>query len=157
MQTPPETRAQELKLTFPQLPKPVAKYKPAVLHGDLLYVSGHLPIQGDGKPITGRLGAELTLEQGVQAARQCALAVLTTVRNTLGSLNRVKRLIKTMGLVNCTPGFTDQPKVINGFSELMAEVFGEDNGVGARSAFGAISLPLNAAVEVECVFEVSGS
>src|SRR5437660_1724596 len=109
MPTPPETRVQELKLTFPQLPKPVAKYKPAVMQGELLYVAGHLPIQGDGKPITGRLGAELTLEQGVQAARQCALAILATVRNTLGSLNRVKRLIKTMGLVNCTPGFTDQP------------------------------------------------
>lgn len=153
----PEDRIRELNLTLPQLPKPLAKYKPALMLGNLLYVSGHLPIQADGKPITGRLGADLTTEQGHQAARQSALAVLSTVRNTLGSLNRVKRLVKTMGLVNCTPGFIEQPKVINGFSELMADVFGEDAGVGVRSAFGAISLPANAAVEVECIFEVSAS
>jgi enamine deaminase RidA (YjgF/YER057c/UK114 family) len=151
----PEARIQELKLTLPTVPKPVAKYKTALLVGNLLYVSGHGPAKIDGKSvIAGRLGADLTLEQGKEAARGVGLAVLSTVRNTLGSLDRVKRLVKTLGMVNSTADFKDHPQVINGFSELMAEVFGEDAGVGTRSAVGMGSLPANIPVEVECLFEV---
>jgi len=156
MPTSPDTRIQELHLTLPPAPKPVAKYRTALLLGDLLYVSGHGPLLPDGSLIKGRVGADLTPEQGYAAARQVGLTVLATVRSTLGSLNKVKRLVKTFGLVLCTPEFTDQPKVVNGFSELMAEVFGEDKGVGARSAVGASALPGGMAVEVECVFKVGG-
>jgi enamine deaminase RidA (YjgF/YER057c/UK114 family) len=152
----PEVRMQQLKLTLPTVPKPVAKYKTALLVGNLLYVSGHGPVKIDGKSaIAGRLGADLTLEQGKEAARSVGLAVLSTVRNTLGSLDRVKRLVKTLGMVNSTTDFKDHPQVINGFSELMAEVFGDDAGVGTRSAVGMGSLPANIPVEVECLFEVT--
>jgi enamine deaminase RidA (YjgF/YER057c/UK114 family) len=155
MPSKPEARIQELHLVLPPAPKPVAKYKTAVLSGNLLHVSGHGPLKADGKMVEGRVGADLTMEQGKEAARVVGLAILSTVRNTLGSLDKVKRLIKTLGMVNCTPDFKDQPKVINGFSELMAEVFGDDAGVGARSAVGMGSLPANIAVEIECIFEVS--
>lgn len=156
MQSKPEVRLQELHLTLPPAPKPVAKYKTAVLVGNVLYVSGHGPAKIDGKsPVAGRVGDDLTLEQGKEAARLVGLAILSTVRNTLGSLDKVKRLVKTLGMVNCTAGFKDQPQVINGFSELMAEVFGDEAGVGARSAVGMGSLPANIPVEVECIFEVS--
>src|SRR3989440_4725839 len=154
MPTKPETRVQELHLTLPNPPKPVAKYKTALQVGNLLYVSGHGPLKVDGKMITGKVGADLNLEQGKEAARVVGLAILSTVRNTLGSLDQVKRLVKTLGMVNATPDFKDHPKVINGFSELMAEIFGEDAGVGARSAVGMGSLPSNIAVEIECVFEI---
>ena len=151
-----EARLQELKITLPTVPKPVAKYKMALLVGNLLYVSGHGPAKIDGKNmVLGRLGADLTLEQGKESARSVGLAVLSTVRNTLGSLDRVKRLVKTLGMVNSTPEFKDHPTVINGFSELMAEVFGDDAGVGTRSAVGMGSLPSNIPVEVECLFEVT--
>jgi enamine deaminase RidA (YjgF/YER057c/UK114 family) len=155
MASRPETRVQELHLTLPSPPKPVAKYKTAVLAGNMLYVSGHGPLKPDGKMILGRVGADLTLEQGKEAARVVGLAVLSTVRNTLGSLDKVKRLIKTLGMVNSTAEFKDHPAVINGFSDLMAEVFGDDAGVGARSAVGMGSLPSNIAVEIECIFEVA--
>lgn len=154
MPSKPETRVQELHLTLPAPPKPVAKYKTAVQAGNMLYVSGHGPLKPDGKMITGRVGADLTSEQGKDAARAVGLAILSTVRNTIGSLDKVKRLVKTLGMVNCTADFKDQPLVINGFSDLMAEVFGDDAGVGARSAVGMGSLPMNIAVEVECIFEV---
>ncbi len=150
-----ETRLKELNLTLPPAPKPVAKYKPAVQVGNVLYVSGHGPAKVDGaSPVVGRVGDELTMEQGKEAARLVGLAILSTVRNTLGSLDRVKRLVKTLGMVYATPDFKDQPQVINGFSELMAEVFGDDAGVGARSAVGMGSLPGNIPVEIECIFEV---
>ena len=155
MPSKPETRIQELHLTLPAPPKPVAKYKTAVLVGNMLYVSGHGPIKPDGKLILGRVGSDLTAEQGKDAARVVGLAILATVRNTLGSLDKVKRLVKTFGMVNCTDDFKDQPQVINGFSELMADVFGEDAGVGARSAIGTNSLPGNISVEIECIFEVA--
>jgi enamine deaminase RidA (YjgF/YER057c/UK114 family) len=155
MQSKPETRVQELHLILPTAPKPVAKYKTAIQVGNMLYVSGHGPIKVDGKMYEGRVGADLTVEQGKDAARVVGLAILSTVRATLGSLDKVKRLVKTLGMVNCTPEFTDHPKVINGFSELMAEVFGEDAGVGARSAVGMVSLPARIAVEIECIFEVA--
>jgi enamine deaminase RidA (YjgF/YER057c/UK114 family) len=151
----PEQRLQELRLTLPKPPKPVAKYRTAVHIGNMLYVSGTGPLTVDGKLITGRVGADLTTEQGKEAARIVGLGVLSTVRNTLGSLDKVQSLVKTLGMVNCTPEYTDQPKVINGFSELMAEVFGEEAGVGARSAVGVGSLPGGIAVEIECIFEVN--
>jgi enamine deaminase RidA (YjgF/YER057c/UK114 family) len=150
-----DSRIQELKLTLPPPPKPVAKYKPAVQVGNILYVSGHGPLHPDGKGMaTGRVGDEVNLEHGKQAARLVGLAILSTVRNTLGSLNKVKRLVKTLGMVYATPDYKDHPKVIDGFSELMAEVFGDDAGVGARSAVGMGSLPGNISVEIECIFEV---
>jgi enamine deaminase RidA (YjgF/YER057c/UK114 family) len=155
MPSKPETRLQELHLTLPPPPKPVAKYKTAVQAGNLLYVSGHGPLHPDGTSFTnGRVGDNLTLEQGKEAARLVGLAILSTVRNTVGSLDKVRRLVKTLGMVNSTADFKDHPKVINGFSELMAEVFGDDAGVGARSAVGVGSLPMNIAVEIECIFEV---
>jgi enamine deaminase RidA (YjgF/YER057c/UK114 family) len=156
MPSKPEVRLQELHLTLPPAPQPVAKYKTAVLVGNMLYVSGHGPFKADGKSLmAGRVGADFTLQQGKEAARQVGLAILSTVRHTLGSLDRVKRLVKTLGMVNCIPDFKEQPQVIDGFSELMAEVFGADAGVGARSAVGMGSLPSNIPVEVECIFEVS--
>ena len=149
-----EARLTELKLELPPAPKPVAVYKTLVIVGNLAYVSGHGPLKPDKSMMTGRVGAELDLEGGKAAARQVGLAILATLRNELGSLNRVKRLVKTLGMVNSTPDFLDHPKVINGFSELMADVFGQENGIGARSAVGMGSLPGNIAVEVEAIFEL---
>jgi enamine deaminase RidA (YjgF/YER057c/UK114 family) len=156
MPSKPETRIQELHITLPTPPKPVAKYKTAVLVGNMLYVSGHGPAKlSDKTPMAGRVGADLTTAQGKDSARAVGINILATVRATLGSLDKVKRLVKTLGMVNCTPDYKDQPQVINGFSELMAEVFGEDAGVGARSAVGMGSLPSNIPVEIECIFEVA--
>ena len=148
-----EARVKELKLELPNPPKPVATYIPAVQVGNLLYVSGHGPLKTDGKMISGRVGSDVSLEQGKEAARVVGLAILATVRNTLGSLDRVLRLIKVLGMVNSTPDFKDHPQVVNGFSDLMVEVFGEA-GKGARSAVGMGSLPGNITVEVEVIFEV---
>ena len=155
MPSNPDTRLQELHLMLPPAPKPVAKYKTAVKVGNMLYVSGHGPLKPDKSMITGKVGKDLDLEEGKAAAKQVGLAILATVKDQLGSLDKVKRLVKTLGLVNCTDAFGDQPQVINGFSELMADVFGEDAGVGARSAIGTNSLPGNIAVEIECIFEVA--
>jgi enamine deaminase RidA (YjgF/YER057c/UK114 family) len=155
MATTPEKRIQELHLMLPVVKPPKFKYKPTVLAGNMLYVSGHVSVKEDGSIIAGKLGADMNVEQGAKAARQAGIAILATVRAALGSLDKVKRLVKTLGMVNATADATDQPLVINGFSELMAEVFGEDAGVGARSAVGMGSLPGNAAVEVECIFEVA--
>ncbi len=148
-----EARIKELKLQLPNPPKPVATYIPAVQVGNLLFVSGHGPLKTDGTMIAGKVGSEMTLEQGKEAARVTGLAILSTMRNTLGSLDRVVRLIKVLGMVNATPDFRDHPQVINGFSDLMVEVFG-DAGKGARSAVGMGSLPGNIPVEVEAIFEV---
>jgi enamine deaminase RidA (YjgF/YER057c/UK114 family) len=156
MPSKPEARIQELHLTLPPAPKPMAKYKPAVLAGNMLYVSGHGPAKlNDKSPVAGRVGSDLTTAQGKEAARLVGLNILSTVKNTIGSLDKVKRLVKTLGMVNCTADFKEQPQVINGFSELMADIFGEDAGVGARSAVGMGSLPQNIPVEVECIFEVA--
>ncbi len=149
-----ESRLAELKLELPPAPKPVAVYKPLVIAGNLAYVSGHGPLKPDKTTIDGRVGADLDLEGGKRAARQVGLAILATLRSELGSLNRVKRLVKTLGMVNATPDFRDHPQVINGFSELMADVFGRENGIGARSAVGMGSLPGNIAVEIEAIFEI---
>ena len=151
----PETRLAELKLELPPAPKPVAVYRPMVVSGNLAYVSGHGPLKPDKSLITGRVGDGLDLDAGKAAARQTGLAILATLRSELGSLDRVKRVIKVLGMVNCTPEFQDHPKVINGCSELFAAVFGQENGIGARSAVGMASLPGNIAVEIEAVFEIT--
>lgn len=148
-----ETRLQELNLTLPPAPKPVATYLTAVKVGNLLYVSGHGPLRADGTLHTGRLGDDLGIAEGQAAARQTGLAILATIKSQLGSLDRVARLIKVLGMVNCTANFLDQPKVINGFSDLMVEVFG-DAGKGARSAVGMGALPGGIAVEIEAIFEI---
>jgi enamine deaminase RidA (YjgF/YER057c/UK114 family) len=150
----PETRLQELGITLPTPPKPMAKYKSAVLIGNVLYVSGHGPAKGDPALMAGKLGATLTMEQGKECAKLVGINILATVKNTLGSLDRVKRLVKTLGMVNAVPDYRDHPQVMNGFSEFMAQVFGDDAGVGARSAVGMGSLPGDIPVEIECIFEV---
>jgi enamine deaminase RidA (YjgF/YER057c/UK114 family) len=154
MASPPDTRVQELHLTLPPAPKPMAVYKSAVRVGNLVFCSGHGPLKPDGTLILGCVGKDLTWEQGKEAARQTGLALLATLKATLGSLNKVKRLVKSFGMVNCTADFKDQPKVINGYSELMKDVFGDDAGVGARSAVGHNALPNGMAVEIEAIFEV---
>jgi enamine deaminase RidA (YjgF/YER057c/UK114 family) len=148
-----EARIKELNLELPPAPKPAGVYKPCVQVGNLLYVSGHGPIQSDGSLMTGRVGADMNEEQAKAAARQTGLTILATLRTHLGSLDRVVRTIKTLGMVNSVPDYKRHPIVINGFSELMREVFGED-GVGARSAVGMGSLPSNIPVEVEVIFEI---
>ena len=150
----PEARLAELKLELPPAPKPVAVYKPLVVCGNLAYVSGHGPLKPDKTLIAGRVGANLDLEAGTAAARQTGLAILSTLRSELGSLDRVKRVIKVLGMVNCTPEFQDHSRVINGCSELFAEIWGEENGIGARSAVGMGSLPDNIPVEIEALFEL---
>ncbi len=129
-------------------------YKPIVITGDLAYLSGHGPVQSDGTLMAGRIGADLDLDAGYRSARQVGLTMLATLRANLGSLDRVKRVIKVLGMVNSTPDFPDHPKVINGCSELFAEVWGEENGVGARSAIGMGSLPGNIPTEIEAIFEI---
>jgi enamine deaminase RidA (YjgF/YER057c/UK114 family) len=148
-----EARLAKLKLELPPAPKPVATYHTAVRVGDLLYVSGHGPLRLDGSMHVGRLGAGLDVPAGQAAARQTGLAILATVRSHLGSLDKVERLVKVFGMVNSTHEFGDQPKVINGFSDLMVEVFGEA-GRGARSAVGMGALPGGIAVEIEAIFQV---
>jgi enamine deaminase RidA (YjgF/YER057c/UK114 family) len=150
-----EARLKELKLELPPAPKPVAMYKPLVVVGQLAYVSGHGPLKPDKTLITGRVGSDLTLDQGKAAARQVGLAILATLRDQLGSLDKVKRVIKVLGMVNSAPDFLDHPKVINGCSELFAEIWGPENGIGARSAVGMGPLPGNIAVEIEAIFELA--
>jgi enamine deaminase RidA (YjgF/YER057c/UK114 family) len=149
-----EKRISELKLELPPAPKPVAVYKPLVIVGNLAYVSGHGPLKTDKTLITGRVGADMDLNGGKAAARQTGLAILATLREHLGTLDRVVRVVKVLGMVNCTPDFKEHPSVINGCSELFADVFGKENGIGARSAVGMGSLPGNIAVEIEGIFEI---
>jgi len=153
MKSLPEERIAELKLVLPPAPKPVGVYKPVLVIDRFLYVSGQGPMKDDGTLMTGRLGADLSLEEGKLAARQVGLTMLSTIKTHFGDLNRIKRLVKTLGMVNSTPDFTQHPAVINGFSELMAEIFGPENGIGVRSAVGMF-LPLNIPVEIEAVFEL---
>lgn len=150
-----DARLAELKLELPPAPKPVGVYAPVVTVGKLAFVSGHGPLKRDGTMLTGRVGADATQEQGYAAARQTGLAILASLQAHLGSLDRVARLVKSLGMVNCTADFQAHPAVINGYSELMAEVFGRERGVGARSAVGMGSLPGNILVEVEAIFELS--
>ncbi len=152
----PESRLASLNVELPPAPKPVAVYRPVVVTGNLAYVSGHGPLRVDKSLITGVVGRDLDLDAGKLAARQVGLAILATLRAHFGSLDRVKRVIKVLGMVNSAPDFYDHPKVINGCSELFAEVWGTDHGIGARSAVGMGPLPGNIAVEIEAIFEVEG-
>jgi enamine deaminase RidA (YjgF/YER057c/UK114 family) len=149
-----EERLAQLQLALPPAPRPVAVYRTVVVAQGLAYVSGHGPLRADGSLITGRVGDSLSLVEGHAAARQTGLAILATLRMNLGSLDRVKRVVKVLGMVNSTPDFQEHPKVINGCSELFASVFGETDGIGARSAVGMGSLPGNIAVEIEAIFEL---
>jgi enamine deaminase RidA (YjgF/YER057c/UK114 family) len=148
-----DARIAELKLELPPPPKPAGVYNPIVQSGNIVYVSGHGPLLPDGSMISGKVGAELTEEQGKLAARQVGLAILSTLKSQLGSLNRIARVLKTLGMVNATNDFERHPQVINGFSELMIDVFGE-SARAARSAVGMGSLPGNIAVEIECILEL---
>jgi enamine deaminase RidA (YjgF/YER057c/UK114 family) len=150
-----EAKLSEWNLELPPAPKPVGVYRPILISGSLAYVSGHGPLLPDGSLITGRVGQDLDRQAGYQAARQVGLAVLATLRENLGSLDRVQRLVKTLGFVNCTPEFSEHPAVINGFSELFSELYGAERGIGARSALGALVLPGNMAVEIEAIFEIA--
>ena len=149
-----EQRLAQLGIELPPAPKPAGVYKPIVIVGNLAYVSGHGPLKSDGTLITGRLGEDMTLEQGQQAARQTGLAILASLRAGLGSLDRVIRVVKLLALVRSTDSFDQQPAVINGCSQLFADIFGADAGVGARSALGTNSLPTGIAVEIEGIFEI---
>lgn len=149
-----ETRLAELGITLPAPPTPVASYVTFVRTGDLVFTSGHGPQAEDGSWITGKVGVDLTVDEGAEAARRTAIGLVATLRAELGSLDRVTRIVKVLGMVNCPPEFTDHPAVINGCSDLLAEVFG-DAGRHARSAVGVGSLPLDFAVEIELVAEVA--
>ncbi|GEO04713.1 hypothetical protein AAE02nite_23770 [Adhaeribacter aerolatus] len=150
----PKTNFEKLKIILPPAPKPLGVYKPLLLDGKYCYVSGHGTVQTDGSLIIGRIGQDLTPEEGKLAARQVGLAILATLKSNLGTLNRVKRVIKVLGMVNCVPEFQKHPFIINGCSELFAEIWGEENGIGVRSAVGMGSLPDNIPVEVEALFEL---
>lgn len=149
-----EERLNELGFELPPAPQALGVYKPAITVGNLIHLSGHLPMLPDKSLLTGCVGKDATVEQGYDAARQCGLSILATLRDQLGSLDKVSRIVKTVGMVYCTDEFTQQPAVVNGFSELMAKVFGDDAGVGARSAVGVAALPLGVLVEVEAIFEI---
>ncbi len=148
-----ETRLKEKGILLTTPPKPIANYVNAVRVGNLLYLAGKGPTKADGTNVTGKVGKDLTIEQGYEAARLVAVNHLSVIKAELGSLNKVKRIIKVLGMVNCTENFIDQPKVINGYSDLMVEIFGE-KGKHARSAVGMYVLPMNIAVEVEVIVEV---
>ena len=150
-----EKRLAEMGHTLPEGSRPVGIYKPVVISGNMAYLSGHIPRTKDGQIMRGKLGAGVTIEQGQQAAQRCAIAMLASLKAELGTLNRVKRLVKTTGMVNCDPKFTDQPKVVNGCSQLFKDLFGEESGVGARAAVGMSSLPAGAVCEIEAVFEIT--
>ena len=147
-----EERLSIMGLALPPAPDPVGVYKPYLIECNHLYLSGHGPVLPDKSLIVGRIGRELDIEQGKLAARQVGLTMLSTILRHLGSLDRVKRVIKVLGMVNCTPDFERHPYVINGCSELFAEVWGKDSGVGVRSAVGFGSLPDNIPVEIEAMF-----
>lgn len=148
-----DKRVEELGIKLTPPSTPTANYVKAVRTGNLLYLSGHGPSRPEGGSITGKVGQDLTIEEGYDAARHAGIALLSTMKAELGSLNKVKRMVKVLGMVNCTPDFKDQPKVINGCSDLLVEVFGE-NGKHARSAVGMNALPSNIAVEIEIIVEL---
>ncbi|MFH6603452.1 RidA family protein [Maribacter algicola] len=149
----PSERIKALGLTLPPAPPPAGLYKPVLVIDNFLYVSGQGPVNTDGTLFKGRVGDTLDLDGGKRAARQVGLTMLSTITTHFGDVDRIKRIVKTLGMVNCTPEFGDHPLVINGFSELMADVFGSDNGVGVRSAVGMM-LPGGIAVEIEAMFEL---
>ncbi len=143
-----------LGLELPPAPKPAGVYKPALIVGNFIYVSGHGPYLPNGNLMTGQVGSEVNVAVGIEAAQKTGLAILATLKATLGSLNRVKRVVKVLGMVNCIADFQEHPRVINGCSELFAKVWGQDAGIGVRSAVGMGSLPSNVSVEIEAMFEL---
>jgi enamine deaminase RidA (YjgF/YER057c/UK114 family) len=147
----------KLGLALPPAPKPLGVYKPGLQLGNLYYVSGHGPVLLNGDLIIGRVGEQLELEEGKLAAQQVGLTILATLKAQLGSLNRIKRVVKILGMVNCTSDFGRHPYVINGCSELFAKIWGEEMGIGARSAVGMGTLPDNIPVEIEVIFELHES
>ncbi len=152
--TPDENFA-ALNLTLPPAPKPIGVYKPFLMVGNLCYLSGHGTVKEDGSLIIGRVGDDMTMEEGKLAAQQVGLAILATLKHNLGSFNKIKRVVKVLGMVNCTAAFEKHPYVINGCSELFAKVWGDDDGIGVRSAVGMGSLPDNIPVEIESLFELA--
>ena len=150
----PEQALKDTGLNLPPAPKPMGVYKPFLIDGKHLYVSGHGPVQDNEYLITGRIGQDLDIEQGKLAARQVGLTILSTIKTNLGTLDKVKRVVKVLGMVNCVAEFEKHPHIINGCSELFARVWGEENGVGVRSAVGMGSLPNNIPVEIEAIFEL---
>lgn len=153
MQKKPSERIKELGLVLPPAPPPAGLYKPVLVVDHFLYISGQGPMQNDGSLIIGRAGHDMTMEEAKVAARQVALTMLSTIQTHFGDIDKIKRIVKTLGMVNSTPDFGQQPLVINGFSELMADIFGPDNGVGVRSAVGMI-LPGGIPVEIEAHFQL---
>ncbi len=153
MDKTPSQRLKELGLILPPAPPPAGVYKPVLVIDKFLYVSGQGPMKNDGTYITGRVGDDMNLGQGKLAAEQVGLTMLSTIQTHFGSIDQIKRVVKVLGMVNSTPDFGQQPLVINGFSELMADIFGNDLGVGVRSAVGMI-LPGNIPVEIEAMFQL---
>ena len=148
-----EARLAELGIELPEVGEPVANYVPAVRTGNLVFCSGNGPKQPDGEWLTGKLGDDLTIEEGSEAARLTGIQLLAALKSEIGDLNKVKRIVKVLGMVNAAPDFTEHPSVVNGFSDLMVEVFG-DKGKHARAAVGMGSLPFNIACEIEMIVEV---
>ena len=148
-----EAKLTEMGIVVPEAPKPVAAYVPAVQIGDIIYTSGQIPFVDGQIKYKGKLGKEVTVEQGYDAAKVCVINALAAVKSLAGSLDNIEKIIKVVGFVNSAPGFTDQPKVINGASELLAEVFGQA-GAHARSAVGVAELPIDSAVEVELIVKL---
>lgn len=155
MLSTPDERFIQLGLTLPPPPKPLGVYKPFLLDGKHAYVSGHGTLKEDGTLIIGKVGVDMDADEAKLAARQVGLAILSTLKTNLGSLDKIKRVIKVLGMVNATPDFGRHPFVINGCSELFAHVWGEENGIGVRSAVGMGSLPDNIPVEIEALFEIN--
>ena len=153
MSDSPSERIKALGLELPPAPPPAGLYKPILVVDNFLYISGQGPMLPDGSLMKGRAGHDMTLEEAKLGARQVGLTMISTIQTHFGDINRIKRIVKTLGMVNSDPDFGDQPLVINGFSELMADIFGADNGVGVRSAVGMI-LPGGIPVEVEAMFEL---
>jgi enamine deaminase RidA (YjgF/YER057c/UK114 family) len=151
----PDERFEQLKLNLPPAPKPLGVYKPFLIVDKFVYVSGHGTVKDDGTLIIGRIGKDMTMEEGKAAAQQVGLAILATLKKNLGTFNKIKRVIKVLGMVNCVGEFERHPYVINGCSELFAKVWGEENGIGVRSAVGMGSLPDNIPVEIEVMFELA--
>lgn len=149
-----EQRFAQLGLSLPPAPTPLGVYKPCLTDRKYLYISGHGPVRDDKSLIIGRIGETMSMEDGKLAARQVGLTILATIKKNLGSLDKVKRVVKVLGMVNCAPDFEKHPFIINGCSELFAQVWGEENGIGVRSAVGMGSLPDNIPVEIEALLEL---
>ncbi|MBU4317755.1 MAG: RidA family protein [Proteobacteria bacterium] len=149
-----ENKLQSLGLTLLPVVKPIANYVPALKSGHLVFLSGHGPVKDNGQLITGKVGYDMSIDEGYEAARRVALALLSSLKAEINDLDRVTRIVKLFGMVNCRPDFFEHPKVINGASDLLVELFGE-KGKHTRSAMGMNSLPLNMAVEIEMIVEIA--